>query len=181
MIEHNPPIQYQYNNSNSEINQLKEELIKYKNIVEEQKIMIINLKENLNNMNNTLKAKDEEIKNLKKTELQKENLITKLNNSIINSNNINYFRNQIRAVLIKCEVLDISFAIPCLGSDKFSLIEQKVYQLLNNTKKKYCFLKSGRSLESSDIIDSYKIGDGRPVLMMQNLASSMVSNSNQNP
>jgi chromosome segregation ATPase len=88
LIEHNPPIQYQYNNSNSEINQLKEELIKYKNIVEEQKIMIINLKENLNNMNNALKAKDEEIKNLKKTELQKENVITKLNNSIINSNKV---------------------------------------------------------------------------------------------
>ena len=178
MIEHNPPIQYQYNNSNSEINQLKEELIKYKNIVEEQKIMIINLKENLNNMNNALKAKDEEIKNLKKTELQKDSLITKLNNS----NNLNYLRNQIRAVLVTCLDPEMTYAIPCLGSDQFSLIEQKIYQLLNkdDAKKKYWFLKGGRVLKSSFIIDLYKIGDGCPVTM-QNIGSSTVSNSNQNP
>ena len=89
--------------------------------------MIINLKENLNNMNNTLKAKDEEIKNLKKTELQKDNLITKLNNS----NNLNYLRNQIRAVPVTCLDPQITYAIPCLGSDNFSLIEQKIYQILD--------------------------------------------------
>jgi len=178
LIEHNPPIQYQYNNSNSEINQLKEELIKYKNIVEEQKIMIINLKENLNNMNNALKAKDEEIKNLKKTELQKDSLITKLNNS----NNLNYLRNQIRAVVVTCLDPQITYAIPCLGSDNFSLIEQKIYQILDkaDAKKKYIFLKHGKVLQSSFIIDLYKIGDGYPV-QMQNLGSSVVSNSNQNP
>lgn len=180
MIEHNPPIQYQYNNSNSEINQLKEELIKYKNIVEEQKIMIINLKENLNNMNNALKEKDEEIKNLKKNESQKDNLITKLNNSINNSNNLNYFRSQIRAALVTCLDPNITYAVPCLGSDKFSLVEQKIYQLLDNTKKGYCFLKGGKTLQSSFIIDSYKIGDGYPIIM-QSLGTSISSNSIKNP
>ena len=183
MIEYNPPVQYQTNNQNSEINELKEELIKYKNIVEEQQIMIINLRDNLTSLNNALKAKDEEIQNMKKIELQKDDIIRKLNDSIINSNNINYLRNQIRAVLITSLNPSISYAMPCLGTDKFSLIEQKVYQLLDikDTKTRYCFLKNGRILQSSNIIDLYKIGDGYPI-QMQSLSSSIVSNSfTQNP
>ena len=114
--------------------------------------------------------KEEEINRLKKLESQKQDIINK---------NLNVVRSYIRTVLIECVDPSIKYAIPCLSFDRFSDIEKILYRdfsdLLNN-RNKYYFLKNGRIIQSSDVIDQFHIGDGRPVNMQCiNLSNSMVS------
>ena len=104
-----------------------------------------------------LTEKEEEINRLKKLESQKQDIINK---------NLNVVRSYIRTVLIECVDPNIKYAIPCLSFDRFSDIEKILYY----------FLKNGRIIQSSDVIDQFHIGDGRPVNMQCiNLSNSMVS------
>ena len=73
----------------------------------------------------------------------------------------------------------IIHAIPCLASDNFAYVLNILFrdcpQL--NDRKKYTFLKGGRIINDSDIIDKYKIGDGYQVTILRNdsLNSSRIS------
>ena len=149
------------------------------NIIEEQKVMIINLQENLNNLNNSLKKKDEEIKKINEEYLIKEKKIKDDYNKLYQKmNNIN-FKNNMRAVLFISSDQTVMHAIPCLSTDNFAYVLNILFQecpQLNN-RKKYLFLKNARYLNESDIIDLYKIGDGFPITMIKNdsLYSSKIS------
>ena len=158
------------------------EIIKLKEEIKEKENIIKNLQDTINNLDNqylfqidnlkkSIISKDDEIKNLKNRELQKDGIINKINMSFQN------LRSQIRAVAISCIDPNITYAIPCFGTDNFSYIENKLYSefpdLFNNGYK-YCFVKGGRILQKSDVIDIFKIGDGKPV-QMQSLSNSMMS------
>ena len=166
----------QYQKLNLEIKNLKEQLKNQNN--EEQQIMIINLQDNLNGLNKIIKEKDLEIKKMKEMVLQKDKIINDLNILLKNPNNYN-IRNQIRAVLITCINPEINYAIPCLATDNFQDVKQKLYSIfpeLNNNRIKYHFLKGGRLIQNSDIIDKNKIGDGYPIqIQTQELSNSMLS------
>ena len=150
-----------------------------KNIIEEQKVMIINLQENLQNLNHSLKKKDEEIKKINdEYSIKEKKIIDDYNKLFQKINNVNY-RYNIRAVLFMTSDQSIIHAIPCLASDNFAYVLNILFrdcpQL--NDRKKYTFLKGGRIINDSDIIDKYKIGDGYQVTILRNdsLNSSRIS------
>ena len=150
-----------------------------KNIIEEQKVMIINLQENLNNLNNSLKKKEEEIKKINEDYLIKEKKIIDDYNKLLQKiNNVN-FRNNMRTVLFISSDQSIMHAIPCLASDNFAYILNILFRDCSQLtdRKKYTFLKDARILNESDIIDLCKIGDGYPVTILRNdsLNSSQIS------
>ena len=129
--------------------------------LEIQKSFVDNLKENLKNLTNIIKEKED-------------------------LNNINNIRKNLRAVLFTCIDPNINYAIPCLSIDKFSDVENKLYQeysQLKNSGKRYFFIKSGKVINNNtDTIDRCKVGDGCPIIIQaQNLYSTNSMNLIHNP
>ena len=145
---------------NEEINKLKNELIKANQIIEQQNEKIKDLENQLKNNNiikslkNEIKLKDKEINELK-MKLEKINL------------NKNIFdKESIRCVNFKSIDENINYAIPCIKTDLFSEIEEKLYKeypQYRNTKN--YFISNGKEILRYKSISENNIGNGLPVML----------------
>ena len=158
-------------NKDKEILNLKNELNNARNIIEQQKIEINNLQNQLNNNNssniqsyqNIINQKDKELKNLK-SELN--NLKLELEN--IKSQNKKYVdMNKIMTVNFISMDQHIHFAIPCIGTDTFAEVEEKLYKKFPEYREtNNNFIANGEPVLRFKTIAQNKIGSGFPVTMI---------------
>ena len=155
-----------YNNlsQNEEINKLKNDLIKANKIIEQQNKKIKDLENQLNNNNNNIiKSLEEEIK-LKNKEINE--LKLKLKNINLNQNIINIDKESIKCVYFTSTDENINCAIPCLSTDIFAEIEEKLYKeypQYRNTKN--YFISNGKEILRYKSISENNIGNGLPVML----------------
>ena len=146
-------------NKDKEILNLKNELNNARNIIEQQKIKIHNLQNQLNNYSNyqnIINQKDQELNKLK-LELQN-----------IKSQNKKYVdMNKIMTVNFISMDQHIHFAIPCIGTDTFAEVEEKLYkQFPEYRETNNNFIANGEPVLRFKTIAQNKIGNGLPVTMM---------------
>ena len=150
------------NSSQNEINNLKNELIKANKIIEQQKLIINDLKNKLNNNNyqNIIIQKDNEINHLK---LQLNNLLQSNNN--LSNNNINF--NDIEVVNFISSDQNVHYAIKCMKSNIFAEIEEKLYQIYPQYREtNNNFLANGNQILRFKTIAENKIGNCLPVTLI---------------
>ena len=152
-----------------EINELKNELNKYKKIVEQQKITIEDLKNKLNNKNNDNNI----IQSLKNIINQKEQELIKLRTELQNKNNnspnnkLILDRNQIMAVNFISMDQKVRFCVPCIDTDIFAEIEEKLYkQFPEYRETNNYFISQGKEVLRFKTIAQKNIGNGLPVTLV---------------
>ena len=157
-------------NNNNEINNLKNELIKAKKVIEYQKLTIQELQNKLNNYNITINNLNNDINKYKNIISQKDielnNLKSQLNNNINNiPQNVNF--NDVMCVMFISPDQNVHFAVSCLKSNTFAEIEEKLYKQYpqyretNNT-----FIANGTQILRFKTIAENKIGNGLPVALI---------------
>ena len=147
---------------NDEIENLKNELTKANKVIEQQKLTINELQNKLNNYNNIINNLNNDINNYK-------NIISKneieLNNYKSKINNVN-FNEQMSVNFISSDK-NLNFSIPCLKTNTFAEIEEKLYKQYpqyretNNT-----FIANGTQILRFKNIDENKIGNELPVTLI---------------
>ena len=150
-------------NSQNEIDYLKSELTKAKKIIKEQKLKIKELEDNLNvhkdtinDYKNIITKKDIELNNLRKQLLSN-------NNNIANNFNLN----EMMCVNFISGDQQVHYAVPCLKSNTFAEVEEKLYQQYpayretNNN-----FVANGSLVLRFKTIGENKIGNGKPVTLI---------------
>ena len=150
----------------NEIMELKKKLIKANKIIEQQKSTINELQNklniyntNINNYQNIIYQKDLELNNLR---AQLNNI--KNNNS---SNNLNVNFNDIMTVNFISMDQTVHFAIPCLKTNTFAEIEEKLYkQYPQYRATNNSFLANGTQVLRFKTIAENKIGNGLPVTLV---------------
>ena len=159
------------------------DLNKLNSIIEEQKKKIIDLENRLNNLNYSLKKKDEEIERINEENLGKKKILDNYNKLLQKLRNPNFRNNMERKVKFISGDESVTLTIPCLAIDNFLSVLNILFRYHPNLsdRKKYYYLKNGRVLDDSDIIDLYTIGDGNPVLIesFESLNSSRFSNNSK--
>ena len=154
------------NSKDNEIKELKNQLIKANKIIEKQKSKINelenklnNYKTSINNYKNIINQKDLELNNLR-TQLNN----IKNNNS---SNNLNVNFNDIMTVNFISMDQTVHFAIPCLKTNTFAEIEEKLYkQYPKYRETNNRFLANGSQVLRFKTIAENKIGNGLPVTLV---------------
>ena len=156
----------QSNNKNSEkeeIIKLKNDLIKTNKIIEDQNKKIKQLEYQLNNKNETyenqLRLKDKKIDELNK----------KLENLIINNNMSDQLINRKQMICVYFTSMDqkINFPIPCIKTDIFAQIEEKLYQKYpeyRETNNNF-FLSNEKEILRFKSIEDNKISNEFPVIL----------------
>ena len=156
---------------------LKKELKNTRNIIEQQKIKINNLENQLNNNSsnirfykNIINQKDQELNNLK---LELNNLKLELNNlklelPNIKSQNDKYVNiNKMMTVIFISTDYKLQFAIPCIDTDTFAEVEEKLYKEFPEYREtNNNFIANGESVLRFKTIAQNKIGNGLPVTMI---------------
>ena len=179
--QNNQIINNKLENKDKEILYLKNELNNARNIIEQQKIEINNLKNQLNNARNIIEQQKIEINNLKN---QLNNNI-QLFQSIINQKEqeLNNFKLELQKMSSKNQVMvnlnkimcvhfisvdqKIHFSIPCVETDTFAEVEEKLYKEYpeyretNNT-----FIVNGQIVLRFKTIGQNKIRNGFPITMI---------------
>ena len=158
------------NNMNDDIQKLKNELSKANKIIEEQKIKIKDLQNQLNNVNvNNYNSIQSFLKiiNQKEEELNKLKLV--LNNKNYCSNNLKnkeiVYKEEIMSVNFISTDQNIHFSIPSTFSDIFAEIEEKLYrQFPEYRETNNHFLANGQEVLRFKTIGQNKIGNGLPVI-----------------
>ena len=142
---------------------LKNELDKANKIIEQQKITINNLQNQLNNINNNIKSY-QNIINQKEQELNK----LKLELQNINSQNRQYIDiNKIMTVNFISMDQKIHFAVPCIDTNTFAEVEEKLYkQFPEYRETNNSFLANGQQVLRFKTIRQNNIGNGFPVTMI---------------
>ena len=156
-------------NNNNEINNLKNELIKAKKIIEQQKLTINELQNKLNNYNNTINNLNNDINNyrniISKKDIELNNYKSQLNNTNIQNNKV--YINDMMCVNFISSDQNVHYAVTCLKTNTFAEIEEKLYKQYpqyretNNT-----FLANGMQVLRFKTIDENKIGNGLPVTLI---------------
>ena len=157
-----------YNNLNdNEILRLKDELEQAKQIIEQQKITIQNLQNQINDINSNHNITIQNYKNIiNQKEQELNNLKIQLQNNDISSNNIYINKNKIMAVNFISMDGKIHFAVPCIDSDIFAEVEEKLYkQFPEYRETNNSFLANGETVLRFKTIKENKIGNGLPVTM----------------
>ena len=160
------------NNSQNEINNIKSELSKANKIINNQKLKIQELENKLNTYNNTIINLNNNITNyqniINQKDLELNNLRTQLlsnNNNNINNSNINF--NDVMCVNFISGDQNIHYAVPCLKTNTFAEVEEKLYQQYpayretNNN-----FIANGNLVLRFKTIGENKIGNGKPVTLI---------------
>ena len=94
------------------------------------------------------------------------NLKFQLQNNDISSNNSLYNRRNIMAVNFISMDSKIHFAVPCIDSDIFAEVEEKLYkQFPEYRETNNSFLANGEQVLRFKTIKENKIGNGLPVTM----------------
>ena len=153
-----------YNNKsqNEEINKLKNDLIKANKIIEQQNKKIKDLENQLNN-NNIIKSLENEIK-LKNKEINE--LKLKLKNTNLNKDVINIHKESIKCVYFTSMDQKIHYPIPCLSTDIFAEIEEKLYKEYPEYREtNNFFIANGKEILRFKSISDNNIGNGLPVML----------------
>ena len=155
-------------NNNNEINNLNNELIKAKKIIEQQKLTINELENKLKNINNIINNLNNDIDKYKNIISQKDielnNIKSQLNNNIPN-NNVNF--NDIMCVNFISSDQNVHFAATCLKTNTFAEIEEKLYkQYPQYRETNNNFLANGTQVLRFKTIAENKIGNGFPVTLI---------------
>ena len=159
-----------YNNSQNEINNLKSELSKANKIINEQKLKIQELQTQLNNYNNNINNLNNNIKNYQNIINQKDIELNNLKNQLLSNNNkiINNFNlDEIMCVNFISGDQQIHYAVPCLKSNTFAEVEEKLYQkfpVYRETNNN--FIANGNLVLRFKTIGENKIGNGLPVTLI---------------
>ena len=150
----------------NEIMELKNQLIKANIIIEQQKSTINELQNklnsyntNINNYQNVINQKDLELNNLR---IQLNNM---KNN--IQSNKVTIDLNDMMTVNFISMDQTVHFAIPCLKTNTFAEIEEKLYkQYPQYRATNNSFLAHGSQVLRFKTIAENKIGNGLPVTLV---------------
>ena len=150
----------------NEIIELKNKLIKANKIIEQQKSTINELQNklnsyntNINNYQNIINQKDLELNNLR---MQLNNM---KNN--IQSNKVLFDINDMMTVNFISMDQTVHFAIPCLKTNTFAEIEEKLYkQYPQYRATNNSFLANGTQVLRFKTIAENKIGNGLPVTLV---------------
>ena len=159
-----------YNNSQNEINNLKSELSKANKIINEQKLKIQELQTQLNTYNNNINNLNNNIKNYQNIINQKDIELNNLKNQLLSNNNkiINNFNlDEIMCVNFISGDQQIHYAVPCLKSNTFAEVEEKLYQkfpVYRETNNN--FIANGNLVLRFKTIGENKIGNGLPVTLI---------------
>ena len=159
-----------YNNSQNEINNLKSELSKANKIINEQKLKIQELQTQLNIYNNNINNLNNNIKNYQNIINQKDIELNNLKNQLLSNNNkiINNFNlDEIMCVNFISGDQQIHYAVPCLKSNTFAEVEEKLYQkfpVYRETNNN--FIANGNLVLRFKTIGENKIGNGLPVTLI---------------
>ena len=158
-----------YNNSQNEINNLKSELSKANKIINEQKLKIQELQTQLNIYNNNINNLNNNIKNYQNIINQKDIELNNLKNQLLSNNNSNnYFNlNEMMCVNFISGDQQIHYAVPCLKSNTFAEVEEKLYQkfpVYRETNNN--FIANGNLVLRFKTIGENKIGNGLPVTLI---------------
>ena len=154
------------NSKDNEIMELKNKLIKANKIIEQQKSTINELQNklnsyntNINNYQNIINQKDLELNNLR---MQLNNM---KNN--IQSNKVLFDINDMMTVNFISMDQTVHFAIPCLKTNTFAEIEEKLYkQYPQYRATNNSFLANGTQVLRFKTIAENKIGNGLPVTLV---------------
>ena len=158
-----------YNNSQNEINNLKSELSKANKIINEQKLKIQELQTQLNIYNNNINNLNNNIKNYQNIINQKDIELNNLKNQLLSNNNIinNFNLNEIMCVNFISGDQQIHYEVPCLKSNTFAEVEEKLYQkfpVYRETNNN--FIANGNLVLRFKTIGENKIGNGLPVTLI---------------
>ncbi len=155
------------NSKDNEILKLKDELKQAKQIIEQQKITIQNLQNQINYINSNHNITIQNYKNIiNQKEQELNNLKIQLQNNDISSNNIYINKNKMMAVNFISMDRKTIFAVPCIDSDIFAEVEEKLYkQFPEYRETNNSFLANGETVLRFKTIKENKIGNGLPVTM----------------
>ena len=161
------------NINNNEINNLKNELSKANKIIEQQKSTINDLQNKLNNYNTTINNYQTQINNFQSIIIQKDlelnNLRNQLNNNNFNniSNKINVGYDELMSINFISTDQNLHYSIPCIKSDIFAHIEEKLYKEYPQYKEtNNTFLVNGTTVLRFKTIGENKIENGLPVTLV---------------
>ena len=157
------------NQNNNEIKILKNELSKANKIIEQQKSTIIDLQNKLNNYNTTINNYQTQINNLQSLIVQKDLELNNLRNQLYNnnSNNININYNEMMCINFISEDKNINYAVPCIKTDIFAHIEEKLYNRYPQYKEtNNNFTANGEKVLRFKTIAENKLVNGLPVTLV---------------
>ena len=138
---------------------MKDELNKAQKIIQQQKNRIIELENKLSiNNNNIIESLKNEIK-LKNKEI---NELKSKNNNI----NQKVDREQIMCVYFTSSDQKIHYPIPCINTDIFAEIEEKLYKEYPEYREtNNYFISNGKQILRFKTIGENNIGNGLPVIL----------------
>ena len=153
----------------NEINYLKNELTKAKKIIGQQKLIINNLQNKLNNNTNIINNLNNNINNYQNIINQKDvelnNFRTQLNNNINIQKNVNF--DDIMCVNFISSDQNVHYAASCLKTNTFAEIEEKLYkQYPQYRETNNSFIANGTQVLRFKTIAENKIGNGLPVTLI---------------
>ena len=159
------------NYNNSKINNLKTELSNAYQIIEQQNIIIKDLRNKLNNCNNTINNLNNNIINyqniINQNNLGLNNLQFQLNNNFNNNFNNNVNFGEIMVVNFISSDSRVHYAIKCHKANTFAEIEEKLYQQYPEYREtNNNFLANDACVLRFKTIEQNKIGNGLPVTLI---------------
>ena len=164
------------NQNNNEINNLKNELSKANKIIEQQQSIINDLQNKLNNYNTTINNYKTQINNLQSIIIQKDLELNNLRNQLTNnnSNNVNNLKNNVNinyddmmSINFISTDSNLHYSIPCIKSDIFAHIEEKLYKQFPQYKEtNNTFIVNGTTVLRFKTIDENKLVNGLPVTLV---------------
>ena len=147
---------------------LKNELNKANKIIEQQKITINNLQNQLNNLNNNINNNNNNIKSYQNIINQKEQELNKLKLELQNSQNKQYIdNNKIMAINFISMDNKLNVVVPCFDTNTFAEVEEKLYKKFPEYREtNNIFLVNRQQILRFKTIKENNIGDGLPVTMV---------------
>ena len=163
------------NNSQNEINNLRNQLSNANKIINEQQLKIQELQKKLNNCNNTINNLNNKITNyqniINQKDLELNNLRTQLSKNIsndiniLNNSNVNF--GDVMCVNFISEDQQVHYAITCLKQNTFAEVEEKLYKkfpIYRNTNNN--FIANDNIVLRFKTIEENQIGNGLPVTLI---------------
>ena len=151
-------------NQNAEINNLRNELSKANKIIEQQKLKINELQNQLNNYNTTI---NNYINIINQKDLELNNLKLQLNNNINTNIPNKVYTNEMLCVNFISSDKKVQFAIPCIKSNTFAEVEEKLYQRYPEYREtNNNFLANGTNVLRFKTIAENNIGNGLLVTLI---------------
>ena len=155
-------------NDNNEINNLKNELTKANKIIEQQKMIINELQNKLNNYDNIINNLNNDINKyqiiISQKDLELYNIKSQLNDNIPNNK---YNFNDILCVNFISSDQNVHFAATYLKTNAIAEIEEKLYkQYPQYRETNNNFLANGTQVLRFKTIAENKIGNGLPVTLI---------------